>query len=114
MNFWRDAGSIPAASTILRFEILVEAKSEAKSLARRSPVSVGGCRAAAIKRMRMKFYYVYVLQSEIDQERFYTGFTEDLNARLKSHNSGGCDHNSKYRPWSIKTAIAFNDWPRSC
>ncbi len=57
----------------------------------------------------MKFYYVYILQSEIDQKRFYTGFTEDLDSRLKSHNSGGCDHTSKYRPWSIKTAMAFNN-----
>ncbi len=55
----------------------------------------------------MKFYYVYILQSEIDQGRFYTGFTEDLDARLKTHNSGGCDHTSKHKPWRIKTAIAF-------
>jgi predicted GIY-YIG superfamily endonuclease len=56
-----------------------------------------------------KFYYVYILQSEIDQKRFYTGFTEDLNARLESHNSGGCQHTSKYRPWRLKTAVAFGD-----
>ena len=57
----------------------------------------------------MKFYYVYILQSVIDQKRFYTGFTEDLDSRLKSHNSGRCDHTSKYTPWDIKTAIAFNN-----
>jgi predicted GIY-YIG superfamily endonuclease len=57
----------------------------------------------------MKFYYVYIIQSDIDQNRFYTGFTEDPDSRLKSHNSGGCDHTSKYRPWRMKTAIAFND-----
>ena len=57
----------------------------------------------------MKFYYVYILQSVIDHERFYTGFTEDLNSRLKSHNSGGCYHTSKYRPWRVKTTIAFNN-----
>jgi len=57
----------------------------------------------------MKFYYVYILQSEIDQKRFYTGFTENLDSRLKSHNSGGCQHTSKYRPWCIKTAVAFSD-----
>ena len=33
------------------------------------------CRAEANKRRRMKFYYVYILRSEIDQRRFYTGFT---------------------------------------
>ncbi len=57
----------------------------------------------------MKFYYVYILQSEIDGERFYTGFTEDLDSRLKSHNSGGSPHTSKYKPWRIKTAVAFSD-----
>jgi len=57
----------------------------------------------------MKLCYVYILQSEIDQRRFYTGFTEDLNARLKTHNSGGCDHTLKYKPWRVKTAIAFHD-----
>ena len=57
----------------------------------------------------IKFYYVYILQSKSDQKRFYIGFTEDLDTRLKSHNSGGCYHTSKYKPWRVKTAIAFND-----
>ncbi len=57
----------------------------------------------------MKFYYVYILQSDSDSERFYTGFTENLEARLKSHNSGHSLHTSKYRPWHIKTSIAFTD-----
>jgi putative endonuclease len=57
----------------------------------------------------MKFYYVYILQSGIEQRRFYTGFTEDLVSRLKSHNSGKGYHTSKYKPWHVKTAIAFDD-----
>jgi putative endonuclease len=67
------------------------------------------CRAGAPRRRRMKFYYVYILQSEIDEKRFYTGFTEDLDSRLKSHNSGKSYHTSKYRPWRVKTAIVFDD-----
>ena len=47
------------------------------------------------------FYYVYIVQSEIDSERFYTGFTEDLDFRLKSHNSGQSQHTSRYKPWRI-------------
>jgi predicted GIY-YIG superfamily endonuclease len=65
--------------------------------------------AVAAKAGKFMFYYVYILQSEIDQEKFYTGFTEDLETRLKSHNSGGCYHTSKYKPWHIKTAVAFGD-----
>ena len=57
----------------------------------------------------MRFYYVYILQSAADDNRFYTGFTEDLDSRLKTHNSGGCDHTSKYKPWRVKTAIAFHE-----
>ncbi len=32
-------------------------------------------------------YYTYVLLSESDNN-FYTGFTKDLNSRLKKHNNG--------------------------
>ena len=32
-------------------------------------------------------YYVYVLLSEKD-ERFYTGFTDDLHRRIEEHNRG--------------------------
>lgn len=32
-------------------------------------------------------YYVYILQSKKDKQ-FYTGYTNDLNTRLKLHNAG--------------------------
>jgi predicted GIY-YIG superfamily endonuclease len=57
----------------------------------------------------MKFYYVYILQSATDDNRFYTGFTEDLDSRLEAHNSGNVHHTSKYKPWCIKTAVAFSN-----
>lgn len=59
--------------------------------------------------MKAGFYYVYILRSEADPPHFYTGFTEDLDSRLKHHNSSGDPHTAKYRPWRIKTAIAFTD-----
>jgi len=55
------------------------------------------------------YYYVYILQSEVDSEKFYTEFTKNLENRLKDHNSGKDTHTSKYKPWRIKTAIAFTD-----
>jgi len=55
----------------------------------------------------MKFYYVYILKSESNPEHYYTGFTENLETRLKTHNAGQVSHTSKFRPWRIKTAIAF-------
>ena len=57
----------------------------------------------------MKFYYVYILHSETYPDRYYTGFTEDLNLRLSYHNSGKCIYTKKYKKWKIKTAIAFTD-----
>lgn len=57
--------------------------------------------------------YVYILQSVNETEYFYTGITDDLEARLSAHNSGGVAHTSKYRPWRIKTYVAFTDEARA-
>jgi putative endonuclease len=57
----------------------------------------------------MPLYYVYILQSEKKPDRFYVGFTENIETRLKAHNHGQCPHTSKHIPWRIKTAIAFTD-----
>ena len=60
----------------------------------------------------MKFYYTYILQSQKSPKRFYIGFTEHLESRLKAHNRGENPYTSKYKPWLIKTAIAFSDRQR--
>lgn len=52
--------------------------------------------------------YVYILSSQ-EAEHFYVGVTDDLKARLKKHNAGEVPHTSKYRPWVLKTYIAFSD-----
>ena len=57
--------------------------------------------------------YVYILQSMSDREHFYSGITEDLKARLSKHNSGSVPHTAKYRPWRIKTHIAFSEEDRA-
>ena len=54
-----------------------------------------------------RFVYVYVLVSEADVEKHYTGITRDLAGRLQEHNRGHCPHTEKYEPWRIETAIAF-------
>ena len=55
------------------------------------------------------YYYVYILQSLKDLNHFYTGFSEDLYTRLNAHNQSKDPHTAKYKPWEIKTAIAFTD-----
>ncbi|MGO9243648.1 MAG: GIY-YIG nuclease family protein [Verrucomicrobiia bacterium] len=57
----------------------------------------------------MKFYYVYILQSGKDLNRFYAGFTKDFKERLAEHNSGKSIHTRALRPWRIKTCIAFTN-----
>ncbi|NQT10669.1 MAG: GIY-YIG nuclease family protein [Desulfobacteraceae bacterium] len=61
----------------------------------------------------MKFYYTYILESRKSITRYYTGFTEDLESRLESHNSGQNPHTARYKPWRIKTAVAFTDRQRA-
>ena len=53
------------------------------------------------------FHYVYRLRSEPVPSQIYTGLTDDLEARLRHHNSGACPHTSKYRPWRLESAVAF-------
>jgi putative endonuclease len=64
-------------------------------------------RQASLLFIGMIYYYVYILRSTKYPERYYTGFTESLDARVKEHNQGKCVHTSKYVPWEIKTAVAF-------
>ncbi len=52
-------------------------------------------------------HYVYILVSESNSARHYTGITKDLDKRLHSHNTGKVSHSSRFRPWRIETAIAF-------
>ncbi len=53
------------------------------------------------------FQYVYILVSEPDPQRHYTGVTADLKARLRTHNAGRSAHTSQGRPWRIETVVAF-------
>ena len=54
-------------------------------------------------------YYVYLLRRVHHPDQSYKGFTEDLKARLKAHNSGQSKHTAKYAPWELVTYLAFAD-----
>ena len=53
------------------------------------------------------YHYVYILVSENNPERHYTGCTTNLGVRLKKHNEGGVPHTSNGRPWRVETVIRF-------
>lgn len=52
--------------------------------------------------------YVYILESEAFPNQFYVGTADDLRDRLTRHNAGEVSHTSKFRPWRLKTYIAFS------
>lgn len=52
--------------------------------------------------------YVYILESD-PPDHFYVGMTDDLRARLHKHNAVEVSHTSKFRPWRLKTYLAFSD-----
>ncbi len=60
-----------------------------------------------------KFFYVYILQSKTEPQRFYTGFTYDLRTRLKQHNCGRIPHTAKWKPWQLKTYVALSNRDRA-
>jgi len=55
------------------------------------------------------FFYVYIIQSEKETDRFYTGFTEALHDRLNQHNSGSVSATKPFMPWKWKTCVAFTN-----
>ena len=52
--------------------------------------------------------YVYILKS-VEGDHFYSGSTDDLRNRLRSHNAGQVSHTRKFKPWRLKTYLAFSD-----
>ena len=55
----------------------------------------------------MKFT-AYILFSE-KYNKHYTGFTSNLELRLRSHNEFGEDWTCKYRPWKLIYIREFDD-----
>ena len=55
-------------------------------------------------------HVVYILKSTKELNRYYIGFTNNLDERLKEHNSEECKGYSKrYAPWELETYIVFRN-----
>jgi predicted GIY-YIG superfamily endonuclease len=50
---------------------------------------------------------VYILRSESQSGRWYTGLTSNVGARLAAHNRGDSRHTCTGRPWRLEVAIEF-------
>jgi putative endonuclease len=51
-------------------------------------------------------FYVYVIRSVSDAKRYYIGFTENIDQRIKEHNEGKSFHTAKYGPWQLAINLA--------
>lgn len=54
------------------------------------------------------FYYVYMLQSEAKNNKYYIGLTTTLRERLQQHNYGKGKYSRLYKPWKLITVVAFD------
>ncbi|MDD4017942.1 MAG: GIY-YIG nuclease family protein [Kiritimatiellae bacterium] len=52
-------------------------------------------------------HYVYLLRSDSDPAQRYVVLTDDVHARLASHNSGANPHTAKFSPWHLVTYVAL-------
>lgn len=57
--------------------------------------------------------YVYILKSLVIEKKYYVGITDDLEARLKEHNSGESFSTRDNRPWRIVTYLWFENSDRA-
>jgi predicted GIY-YIG superfamily endonuclease len=53
--------------------------------------------------------HVYVLRSTAQPQRYYTGLTSNVAARVEAHNAGCCPHTATGRPWHVIVSIEFAD-----
>ena len=45
-------------------------------------------------------YFVYILYSE-EHNKIYIGYTNNIERRIREHNSGKSAYTKKYKPWRI-------------
>jgi len=54
-------------------------------------------------------HIVYILTSIDTPKKYYIGITQDLEQRLKEHNSKLSYYTKRYAPWKVETYIMFNN-----
>jgi len=52
---------------------------------------------------------VYILRSVPSPTKFYVGKTNNLTARIESHNAGNDPATRRYRPWRLHATFWFAD-----
>jgi hypothetical protein len=58
------------------------------------------CGGRVANKMRVFMFYVYMLFSS-SLEKYYVGYTDDVNRRFQQHNAGKGNYTSKGIPWLL-------------
>ncbi len=58
-------------------------------------------------------HYVYIIKSESNSNRYYTGYTTNVEKRVSDHNQGKNVSTKRHRPWILKSYVAFPDKQRA-
>jgi len=53
-------------------------------------------------------YFTYILHSD-SADRYYIGYTNNLEIRLRQHNNNYFGFTKRYRPWKIVYSKSFSD-----
>ncbi|MBU1885672.1 GIY-YIG nuclease family protein [Patescibacteria group bacterium] len=52
-------------------------------------------------------YFIYILQSQIDQS-YYIGYSQDPKKRLLAHNNGLTKYTKRKKPWVLKYIESYS------
>ena len=63
--------------------------------------------------MRQPRRFVYVIRTDQEPVRYYTGLTADVDGRLMAHNNGQCPTTASRRPWTLDVVVGFGDEARA-
>ena len=63
--------------------------------------------------MELRKRIVYILRTDVDSTRYYTGLTSDMAARLDAHNAGRVPHTANAKPSIIDVVVEFADEDRA-
>ncbi|MCF7809299.1 MAG: GIY-YIG nuclease family protein [Candidatus Marinimicrobia bacterium] len=53
-------------------------------------------------------YFVYIIQSVNYPDKYYTGMTRRIGHRVREHNRHAHEYSSRFKPWELRTYIAFD------
>ncbi len=63
---------------------------------------------AVMRTPEMSMFFIYIIQSE-KTNRYYVGYTGNIDQRLEKHNAGGVNSTKHVIPWKLKYTEEFTN-----